>query len=185
MAWPEPICKNPDYFSPGTGFLHFTDVYVQARTLFSQPHSKCSSFRQTYTEAPLLSPEGKEMGQEALLGAMDLLLSGLSAGSQGSSVPAPVVTTGTTSLHCWPACCMALEGSTIREMLTERRESEDHSTMKSSSISSRPRGGYSPDTSPLPTPHHASSLFSFHGGCEDSLVNVCEALYRWRELCKC
>lgn len=158
---PEPICKNPDYFSPGTGLLHFTYVYVQARTLFSQPHSKCSSFRQTCTEAPLLSPEEKKMGWEAVLDAVDFLLSGLSAGSQGSSVPAPVVTTATSSLHCWPACCMALEGSTIWEMLTERRESEDYSSLKSSSISSRPGGGYSPDTSPLHTPHHASSLFSF------------------------
>ena len=34
MASPEAICKNPDYFGPSTGLLHFTDVYVQARTLF-------------------------------------------------------------------------------------------------------------------------------------------------------
>lgn len=31
MASPELICKNPEYFS---GLLHFTDVYVQASTLF-------------------------------------------------------------------------------------------------------------------------------------------------------
>lgn len=37
----------------------------------------------------------------------------------------------------------------------------------------------------FPLPIMSAASLASHRGCEDSLVNVCKALYRWRELCKC
>lgn len=75
-----------------------------------------------------------------------------------------------------------LERSTVQGK-AERRVREHYSSLKKSS--SRPRKGYSPDTSPLPLPIVPAASLTSHRGCEDSLVNVCEVQCRWRELCKC
>lgn len=74
MASPEVICKNPDCFSPGTGLLHFTDVYVQARTLFLTATFKTLQLQANAHRGSLLSPEEKGTGQQAVLGAVGLLL---------------------------------------------------------------------------------------------------------------
>lgn len=127
---------------------------------FSQPHSKHSSFRQMHTEAPCsaLRKRARDSRQVWVLWACCY-----ETGTQGSVLGAReaqcLLQWCNAVLRRWPACCVVLEGSTVRGMLTESRESKDHSSLQSSS--SRPRGGYSPDTSPLPTPHRASSLFSF------------------------
>lgn len=100
----------------------------------------------------------------------------------GKLSAAPVVTTGTTWLPCWPACGMVLQGSTVREMLTERRESE---AWKAAALAAGQEHVIPLIHLLFPLPIMPAASLASQGGGEDSLVNVCEALYRWRELCKC
>lgn len=95
----------------------------------------------------------------------------------GKLSAAPVVTTGAP-----PGCTAGLQQSTVREVLTERRESE---AWKAAALAAG-QEHIIPLIHPLfPLPIMPAASLASQGGCEDSLVNVCEALYRWRELCKC
>lgn len=173
MSSPEVICKNPDYFSPSTGLLHFTDDYVQARTLFLTATFKTLQPQANSLLGSLAEPWGKGNGTGCSFVSCGLAamprhrhcepsarsqgsINACSSGDRKYRLTVLLMSFFTAGL----AHHMVLEWSTIKGRLTESGENENHSSLKSRSCS-RPRRGYSPDTSLLPPPHHASRLFSF------------------------
>lgn len=184
MASPEPICKNPEYFS---GLLHFTDVYVQASTLFLTATFKTLQLQANQHWGSLAEPWGEGDG----IGGRFCILYGLVAMNQG--IWAQCWEPG--KLQWWPQaphfCTAVLPVAWCWREAQPGKCWETRGRVKTRTAwEAAALTAGQEEIIPLihllfPLPIMPAASLASQGGCEDSLVNVCEALYRWRELCKC